>query len=135
MRINGFDIDGVIHLGNGSCGIHPGPKDVIITGRSYEEEAETFAFLHKNKIYNAVFFNQVDYDNKSRSSSGCHKGETILKLKKMGIVIDYFFEDDEIQKNEIEKAVKENSLSTKVIHVSNPFVQKENARHLEDLND
>ena len=43
MKVNGFDIDGVIHLGNGICGIRPGPKDVIITGRSYEEEPETKA--------------------------------------------------------------------------------------------
>ena len=133
MKINAFDIDGVIHLGKGCCGIRPGPKDIIITGRSYEEEAETFAFLHRNGIYNPVFFNQVEYEKKSRASSGYHKGQTILKLKNMGIQIEYFFEDDEIQKNEIEKLTKENLLITKVIHVNNPHVQKENVRHLEDL--
>ena len=58
MKINGFDIDGVIHLGNGVCGVRPGPNDVIITGRSYEEEPETKAFLHKHGIKNHVYKNR-----------------------------------------------------------------------------
>ncbi len=138
MIVNGFDIDGVIHLGNGVCGIRPGPGDVIITGRSYEEEAETLAFLQKNGIHNPVFFNQCHYDEKSRASSGWHKGETIKILHRAGISIQYFFEDDEVQKAGIEKKIEEVSawnIITKVIHVNNPHVAKENRRHLEDLNE
>ena len=77
--INGFDIDGVLNLGNGKCGIHPGPNDVIITGRSYEE---------------------------------------------------IFYEDDEIQKAEIEKGCD----WVKVIHVCHDFTPKENMRHWEEVN-
>tara|TARA_Y100000593_G_C4150388_1_gene256766 strand:+ start:21 stop:437 length:417 start_codon:yes stop_codon:yes gene_type:complete len=136
MRVNGFDIDGVIHLGAGVCGIRPGPGDVIITGRSYEEEAETLAFLRRNGIHNPVFFNQVPYEEKSRESSGWHKGETIKMLHRTGLTIQYFFEDDEVQKAEIERKIEEVStwkIQTRVIHVNNPHVKKENRRHLEDL--
>ena len=136
MLVNGFDIDGVIHLGNKTCGIRPGPGDVIITGRSYEEEEETLAFLRKNGIFNTVFFNQVMYEEKSRSSSGWHKGQTILTLHRAGLNIGYFFEDDEVEKRDIEKILEEKSswnLPTRVVHVNNPWVQKENKRHLEDV--
>jgi hypothetical protein len=133
MKVNGFDIDGVIHLGNGVCGIRPGPQDVIITGRSQQEEAETLAFLRRNGINNTVFFNQVPYERKTRVSSGQHKAKTILDLSKLGIQVDYFYEDDEVQAQEIRKAIDANYLDTKVIFVNNPFVDKENRRHLEDL--
>ena len=112
------DIDGVIHLGNKTCGIRPGPSDVIITGRSYEEEEETLAFLRKNGINNVVFFNQVQYEEKSRESSGWHKGQTILLLHRAGLEIEYFFEDDEVRLvnnnyNEEEKDVDFHGLSLK----------------------
>ncbi len=138
MICNGFDIDGVIHLGDGVCGIRPGPGDVIITGRSFEEEAETLAFLRRNGIHNPVFFNQCHYDEKTRDGSGWHKGETIKILHRAGLSIQYFFEDDEVQKAAIEEKLEEVSvwnIGTKVIHVNNPHVAKENRRHLEDLNE
>jgi len=139
MKINAFDIDGVIHLGNRVCGIRPGPGDVIITGRSFEEEPETLAFLRRNGIHNPVIFNQVEYDEKSRESSGWHKGQTILMLHRTGLSVQYFFEDDEVQKAEIEKIVGKVAdtwdLPTRVIHVNNPHVAKVNRRHLEDLNE
>ena len=43
--------------------------------------------------------------------------------------VQFFFEDDEVQKSEIEK-----KWSGKVIHVSHDFTENENVRHLEDLN-
>jgi len=138
MKVNGFDIDGVIHLGDGVCGIRPGPGDVIITGRSFEEEAETLAFLRRNGINNPVFFNQCHYEEKSRTGSGNHKAETIKLLHRAGLSVQYFFEDDEVQKAEIERGIEEVStwgIGTKVIHVNNPHVKKENRRHLEDLNE
>lgn len=138
MICNGFDIDGVIHLGDGVCGIRPGPGDVIITGRSFEEEDETLAFLRRNGINNPVFFNQCHYEDKTRAGSGFHKAETIKMLHRTGLSIQYFFEDDEVQKAEIEKTVEECTpwgIITKVIHVNNPHVAKENRRHLEDLHD
>ena len=138
MIVNGFDIDGVIHLGNGVCGIRPGPGDVIITGRSYEEEEETLAFLRRNGIHNPVFFNQCHYDEKTRTGSGFHKAETIKLLHRAGLSVRYFFEDDEIQKDEIESMLEEKEawgMLTRVVHVNNPHVKKENRRHLEDLDE
>ena len=138
MKINAFDIDGVIHLGGGVCGIRPGPGDVIITGRSFEEEEETLAFLRRNGIHNPVIFNQCHYEDKTRTGSGWHKGQTILMLHRTGLSVQYFFEDDEVQKAEIERILAEKeiwNMPTKVIHVNNPHVAKENRRHLEDLDD
>jgi len=129
MKVNGFDIDGVIHLGNGVCGVRPGPNDVIITGRSYEEEPETKAFLIRNGIQNKVYFNPLPFLEKSRETSGIHKAKTLKRLKhEEGLEVQYFFEDDEVQKSEIEKG-----WNGKVIHVSHDFTEKENVRHLEDL--
>ena len=137
MKINAFDIDGVIHLGGGACGIRPGAGDVIITGRSYEEEPETLAFLRRNEIHNQVFFNPCKYEHKSRESSGNHKGRIIVALQSLGCEIQYFFEDDEVQKKAIEDFLYRNQLGdkTRVIHVNNPYVKKENRRHLEDLDE
>jgi hypothetical protein len=133
MNVNGFDIDGVIHLGDGKCGIHPGPRDVIITGRSFEESEETLAFLRRNQIDNHVIFNSLPYDLKTRETSGRHKGEAIVDLARREVYVNFFYEDDRIQAQEIRKIVKRNKLDTKVIFVNNPFVKKENRRHLEDL--
>lgn len=133
MNVNGFDIDGVIHLGNGKCGIHPGPRDVIITGRSFEETEETLAFLSRNEIHNQVIFNELPYELKTRESSGRHKGESIVRLAQREVYVDFFYEDDEVQAQEIRNIVERSGLTTKVIFVNNPFVEKENRRHLEDL--
>tara|TARA_Y100000385_G_C13100028_1_gene643929 strand:- start:3853 stop:4251 length:399 start_codon:yes stop_codon:yes gene_type:complete len=131
ININGFDIDGVIHLGNGICGVRPGPNDVIITGRSYEEEPETKAFLLRNGIKNKVYFNPLPFNDKGRETSGIHKANTLKFLKhEENINVQFFFEDDEVQKAEIEKG-----WNGKVIHVSHDFTEKENVRHLEDLNE
>ena len=131
MKVNGFDIDGVIHLGGGKCGVRPGPNDIIITGRSHEEEPETKAFLEKHGIKNTVHFNPVPFKAKSRQQAGIHKGRTLNWLKEIkGIDVEFFFEDDEVQKAEMEKACE----WLKVIHVYHDFTEKENVRHLEDLN-
>ena len=131
MKVNGFDIDGVIHLGNGICGVRPGPNDVIITGRSHEEEPETLAFLRRNGITNDVYFNPMPFKAKTRESSGVHKARTLRWLKEVKTLeVQFFFEDDEVQKAEIEK-----DWNGKVIHVSHDFTEKENVRHLEDLDE
>jgi len=130
--VNGFDIDGVLNLGNGKCGIRPGPEDIIITGRSYEEEPETMVFLKRHGINNTVHFNKVPFESKSRKQSGTHKAHTLKWLREIkGIEIEFFYEDDEIQKAEIEKGCD----WIKVIHVCHDFVPKENMRHWEELNE
>ena len=131
MKVNGFDIDGVIHLGNGVCGVRPGPNDVIITGRSHQEEPETLAFLRKHGITNKVYFTPLPFKVKTRETSGIHKARTLRWLKEVKTIdVQFFFEDDEVQKAEIEK-----DWNGKVIHVSHDFTEKENVRHLEDLDE
>ena len=132
MKVNGFDIDGVLNLGNGKCGIRPGPEDVIITGRSHEEEPETMIFLKRHGINNIVHFNKVPFAAKSRQQSGIHKAHTLQWLREIkGIEVEFFYEDDEIQKAEIEKACD----WVKVIHVCHDFTPKENMRHWEEINE
>ena len=128
MKIKGFDIDGVIHLGNLGRGVIPGANDVIITGRSFEEEPETLSFLRKNGIHNIVFFNKLKFANKARKSSGIHKANTINALKNMGIEIEVFFEDDPVQMNEISTRCP----CVRVVHLNHNLVERENVRHTED---
>ena len=127
MEVKGFDMDGVIHMGKYGCGLLPGPQDVIISGRSYEEERETIAFLRKNNISNTIFFNQIEFEEKSRKSSGMHKANTIKKLKEMGIMVNIFFEDDPIQID----VIKNLCPWVNIVHLDHNLTEKENVRHLE----
>jgi predicted GIY-YIG superfamily endonuclease len=129
QQINGYDCDGVITLG-----IYPGPNDVIITGRSFEEKPETLEFLSLRKIDAKVYFSPHRFEEKTRIKSGTHKGETIWKLFKNGIEIMAFFEDDWDQYNVIKKIIKKYALSTKLIWVNhNGLISLENKRHHENL--
>ena len=125
MKINSFDIDGVIYLGD-LGGVYPGPNDVIITGRSYEEKPETISMLKSKGIHNQVFFNPLKFDDKTRKSSGIHKGNTLKKLLSQGMNILVHWEDDPVQIEEIKKIVPEIS----VIYVCHNLVEKENVRHI-----
>jgi len=129
MKIKGFDIDGVIHLGEFGRGVIPGANDVIITGRSFEEEPETLSFLRKHGIHNIVFFNRLKFADKARKSSGIHKANTINALWKMGIEIEVFFEDDPVQRDEISTRCP----FVKVVHLNHSLIEKENVRHVEDM--
>lgn len=95
--MNGFDIDGVIYFGDTRPGIRPGPDDVIISGRSYQEADATFKFLKRFGIMNRVFLNPINFADKTREKSGLHKARTMNVLKDRGEIIDLFFEDDPIQ--------------------------------------
>lgn len=124
--INSFDIDGVIYLGEGVTGLFPGPNDVIITGRSFEEEPETIRMLHARGIHNKVYFNPLKFDAKSRESSGQHKARIINMLAESGVTVSFHFEDDPVQIEQIRPLVT----TTQVIHVnSNGLVPLENVRH------
>lgn len=124
MRINTFDIDGVINLGEFD-GIYPGPYDIIITGRSYEEAAETYVMLENKGIRNEVHFNPLPFDKKTRFTSGMHKGKIILELMKDGYEHGVHFEDDEIQIRAIKAIVPR----VRIVHVVSNLVTKENVRH------
>jgi hypothetical protein len=119
-QINSFDMDGVITIG-----IYPGPDDIIITGRSFEESKETLIYLHNRGIYNAVFFNPLPYDKKDRVSSGRHKARIIRMLMDADIYIKKHFEDDEVQI----AAIKESFPNLPIVHIVSNLVNKENVRH------
>lgn len=118
QTINSYDIDGVI-----TVGITPRPEDIIITGRSYQEAPETLKYLHSRGIYNQVFFNPQPYNEKTRESSGKWKAKVISIFYNE---IEKHFEDDEIQKAEIEKMV-----DTPVVLIQHNLANKENERHLD----
>lgn len=109
-KINGFDVDGVISLG-----IHPGPTDVIITGRSFIMGPETLKILHSRGIFNAVYFNPLHRSLTSREQSGEWKAEMINRLG----CIEKFFEDDPIQW----KIIQEKT-NVKVVYVMSDVVEK-----------
>ena len=101
--INSFDIDGVIYMGDAFTGVFPGPDDVIITGRSFEESDVTTNMLTSRGIHNKVYMNPLKFDEKTRRSSGQHKGRTLFYLGQMGYHFGIHFEDDPIQAAEIRK--------------------------------
>ena len=122
--INSFDIDGVINMDQYD-GLYPGTHDVIITGRSVEERPETEAMLKDKGITNKVYFNSLPFDQKTRVSSGQHKGRTLFYLEEMGYRIGIHFEDDPIQANEIKKIMPH----VNVVLIQHDLVEKENVKH------
>jgi hypothetical protein len=101
--VNSFDIDGVIYMGDAFTGVFPGPDDVIITGRSFEESDVTTNMLTNRGIYNKVYMNPLKFDSKTRKSSGQHKARTLFYLEEIGYRFGIHFEDDPIQAEEIRK--------------------------------
>lgn len=124
-RLNTFDIDGVVCINFEVGGVHPGPHDIIITGRSYEEIPETRKMLHSRGIFNRVFFNRTPFDQKTREGSGIHKAETIKRLQRLGYTIMCHFEDDEIQA----EVIRKNCPTITVVMVIHDLTTKENVRH------
>lgn len=122
--INSFDIDGVIYMGKYG-GVFPGPHDIIITGRSKEEEPETSAMLLSKGITNKVFMNPTAFDSKTREDSGRHKGRTLFYLEQTGMRIGIHFEDDPIQAEIIRKMMPH----INVVLLQHELVEKENVRH------
>ena len=113
--INAFDFDGVISLG-----ICPGKNDIIITGRSFEESEYVYSVLRERNINNAVYFNTMFKEGRKRSDSGVHKANILAILISNGVIIDKFFEDDEVQIKEIRKRHPE----LPIVHVKSNLVEK-----------
>lgn len=124
--MNSFDIDGVIFINKDLGGVYPGPLDVIITGRSHEEEPETKRMLYSRGIFNQVYYNQIAFDEKTREKSGYHKARTIKKLIESGKTISFHIDDDEIQIAIIRKECP----NLNVIHMLHDLTEKENVRHV-----
>lgn len=124
--INSFDCDGVITLG-----IYPGPNDIIITGRSFEESEDTLQYLSEKGINNVVYFNPLKFDDKTRESSGLHKVNILNSLSESGIVILAHFEDDPIQIREIENNLKYKIRIIRIDH--SDAINMENISHKEHM--
>jgi len=106
IKVNSFDIDGVIYFGDDVTGVRPCENDIILTGRPYHDREATEKMLHSRGIYNTVYMNPLDrYDNPiyGRKASGIFKGQMIKMLKDLGIEVQMHFEDDPIQIKEIQK--------------------------------
>lgn len=106
MKVNSFDIDGVIYFGEDVTGVRPCENDIILTGRPYHDREATEKMLHSRGIYNTVYMNPLDrYDNPiyGRKASGIFKGQMINMLKDLGVEVQMHFEDDPIQIKEIRK--------------------------------
>lgn len=119
--MNGFDFDGVV-----SIGVHPGPNDVIITGRSFDEASYVNEILRRKGIHNAVFFQPMTKERResgtetARRNSGRHKATVIKMLKENEVELNIFFEDDEIQIEEIRKVHPK----LKIVHLVHDLVVK-----------
>jgi len=129
--INAFDIDGVIDLGKFS-GLYPGKNDVIISGRSYEEEPETKKMLEEKNISDRkLYLNPLPFDRKTRKSSAEHKAKTVIELFNRGISINLFYEDDWDQLRIEQKKFANYGLKTRVIWVNHGgLIEKENIRRI-----
>lgn len=110
FSVNSYDIDGVILMGELN-GLRPGPEDIIVTGRSFQQRSETLAILRARNINNFVFFNPLSRmdPNYGRVASGKHKAKTITNLLGMGIAVEVHFEDDEIQAEIIRRVLPQKS--------------------------
>ena len=122
--INSFDIDGVIFMDKYD-GVYPGKDDIIITGRSTEEQPETEAMLKSKGITNRVYYQQTPFDQKTRESSGRHKGQTLFYLEQTGMRFGIHFEDDPVQAEIIRKMMPH----INVVLLQHELVEKENVRH------
>ena len=120
-KINTFDIDGVIYMGEDRTGVRPHSADVIITGRSYTQKEETIDFLREREIWNDVHFNPLTRDDPkySRQESGKWKAK-VLTLLKENYIIDLHFEDDPIQIAEILKVHPDQD----IVHLQHNLVEK-----------
>lgn len=108
--IQSYDIDGVIYMGEDLNGLTPRPGDVIITGRSYQQSAETLRMLHGRGIYNTVFFNPLPRKHKDycREASGRHKANVLNSIRLAGTEVSAHYEDDPIQAKMIKDHGPEN---------------------------
>lgn len=125
---NTYDIDGVIFINKKFGGINPGPNDIIITGRSWDEEEETRSMLKERGLNNILFMNPIPFDMKTRQSSGNHKAMVLNELISYGFDIGFHFEDDPIQALEINNNCKRVPV---ILIGSNEFTNLENVRHLD----
>lgn len=122
IKIFAYDFDGVV-----SIGIRPRwSDDVIITGRCQEEAPYVFEKLSEMGISCNVFFNQMtlaergNHSVEARVFSGKHKAKTIKELAEDGIIVERFFDDDEVQI----AVIKQEHPDLDVVHIVSNLVEK-----------
>jgi len=121
-EVYGYDFDGVI-----SIGITPrSDRDVVITGRCIDEQEHVLNILKERGIKCKVYFNPMtlaergDHTVEARTFSGNHKATTIKQLRKEGVNIVRFFEDDPIQLG----LIKDSHPEIQIVHIVSELVQK-----------
>tara|TARA_B100000123_G_scaffold252797_1_gene213370 strand:- start:50 stop:457 length:408 start_codon:yes stop_codon:yes gene_type:complete len=119
--INSYDIDGVIYMGEGLDGLRPGPRDIVITGRSVETEVLTKKMLSDKGIHNPLYMNNKSKDWNNREQSGFHKGWTLFHLEQIGYRFGIHYDDDPVQ---IEK-IRQMMPHIHIVHVNHDLVPKE----------
>ncbi len=122
MKIFAYDFDGVV-----SIGVRPRySDDVIITGRCQEEAPYVFEKLSEMGISANVYFNQMtlaergNHTVEARVFSGKHKANTIRELAKDGIIVERFFDDDEVQI----AVIKQEHPDLDIVHIVSNLVEK-----------
>lgn len=122
MKIFAYDFDGVV-----SIGVRPRySDDVIITGRCQEEAPYVFEKLSEMGIAANVYFNQMtlaergNHSVEARVFSGKHKAKTIRELAEQGIIVERFFDDDEVQI----AVIKQEHPDLDVVHIVSNLVEK-----------
>jgi len=86
-------------------GIYPGPDDIIVSGRSFEQREETEDMLRSRGISpERLYLNPLPFNGRSRVTSGQHKGTVFSRLKnEEDIKVLLHFEDDPVQATEINR--------------------------------
>lgn len=122
MKIFAYDFDGVV-----SIGVRPRySDDVIITGRCQEEAHYVFEKLSEMGISTNVYFNQMtlaergNHSVEARVFSGKHKAKTIRELAEQGIIVERFFDDDEVQI----AVIKQEHPDLDIVHIVSNLVEK-----------
>ncbi len=113
------DFDGCVYFSKDSIGLRPGPNDIIVTGRSFEEKEKTEAWCKKFGIANRIIYSQVPEHLKTREISGYHKAITLRELSKT-YKIERFYEDDPIQWEILESMVPE----IPIVHLVHSLTRK-----------
>lgn len=126
--MNSYDFDGVLYLGPGRKGFLPREEDVIVTGRSYEEQKVTMQHLRELGISTdkEIYFAPWKWESKTRVLSGIHKARTLAMMISSGMEIQIHFEDDPVQAEIIERALGD-KLTVVLIH--HDLTEKENVKH------
>lgn len=117
MRIDAYDFDGVV-----TAGARPKEKDIIITGRIIAEADYAIRYLYERGIFVPVYFapgtaeSRGDFStDKSRVNAAKWKVAMILGMRNNGVIVERFYEDEDVQYQVMEIALAEHNVETEVV--------------------